>query len=79
MSKKKEPNPIDIALAVIGIVCIMLKLGGVIDWSWWVVTLPFWIGIAVGLVFAGLTLVFGAVAAVVVFTIEWFQGRRRGK
>ena len=34
---------------VIGLILVILKLGGVAPvaaWSWWVVTLPFWFGIA---------------------------------
>jgi hypothetical protein len=29
-------------LSLLGIVFVGLKLGGVIHWSWWWVTLPFW-------------------------------------
>ena len=32
-----------IDLHIIGLVFIILKLCGVISWSWWFVTLPFWI------------------------------------
>lgn len=31
---------------LLGIVFVTLKLTGVIDWSWWWVTLPFWGGLA---------------------------------
>ena len=34
---------------VIGLILVILKLGGVAPvaaWSWWLVTLPFWFGIA---------------------------------
>ena len=31
-------------LGLLGIVFITLKLCGVINWSWWLVTLPFWVG-----------------------------------
>ena len=30
------------ALGLLGIVFIVLKLQGVIDWSWWWVLVPFW-------------------------------------
>ena len=30
------------AFSLLGIVFIVLKLVGVIDWSWWWVLLPFW-------------------------------------
>jgi hypothetical protein len=29
-------------LGILGIVFVVLKLTGHIDWSWWWVTLPFW-------------------------------------
>lgn len=34
-------------LGALGIVFITLKLCGVITWSWWIVLLPFWGGLAV--------------------------------
>lgn len=33
-------------LGLLGIVFIVLKLTGYIDWSWWWVTAPFWAPIA---------------------------------
>lgn len=36
-------------LQVLGLIFITLKLCGVIDWSWWLVTLPIWIGLAIAL------------------------------
>ena len=29
-------------LSVMGLIYIVLKLTGNIDWSWWYVTMPFW-------------------------------------
>jgi len=29
-------------LGLLGVAFVVLKLTGVIDWSWWWVTLPFW-------------------------------------
>lgn len=37
-------------LGLLGVVFVTLKLTGVIDWSWWWVTAPFWGGIALALV-----------------------------
>jgi MFS family permease len=37
-------------LGLLGIAFIVLKLTGHIDWSWWWVTAPFWIGIVFTLV-----------------------------
>ena len=44
----KESNPADGAgvLSLLGIAFVVLKLTGVISWSWWWVTLPFWGGFA---------------------------------
>lgn len=45
---------------LLGIVFVTLKLTGFIDWSWWLVTLPFWggpaliIAIAFGVCFVAL-------------------------
>ena len=33
-------------VGLLGIVFVVLKLTGFIDWSWWFVTLPFWGGFA---------------------------------
>jgi len=33
-------------LGLLGVAFVVLKLTGVIDWSWWWVTLPFWGGFA---------------------------------
>lgn len=34
-------------LGLLGVLFVGLKLGKVIDWSWWYVTLPFWIALPV--------------------------------
>ena len=48
---------------LLGVVFVTLKLCGVINWSWWLVTLPFWGGLALMLAFLLLGLfVFGAIA-----------------
>lgn len=33
-------------LSALGVTFVVLKLAGVINWSWWLVTMPFWFGIA---------------------------------
>lgn len=38
-------------LGLLGVVFVVLKLTNVIDWSWWWVTCPFWIGTALYIVF----------------------------
>jgi hypothetical protein len=39
-------------LGLLGVVFVTLKLTGHVDWSWWLVTLPFWGGFAFLLVIA---------------------------
>ena len=38
------------AMGLLGVAFVVLKLCGVINWSWWLVTLPFWGGLALVLV-----------------------------
>jgi membrane protein YdbS with pleckstrin-like domain len=38
-----------IILEILTIIFVVLKLTGYIDWSWWLVTLPFWGSAALGL------------------------------
>ena len=35
------------ALSLLGVAFVVLKLCGVITWSWWWVTAPFWGGLAI--------------------------------
>lgn len=37
-------------VGLLGVVFVTLKLCGVIDWSWWWVTAPFWGGLAIAIV-----------------------------
>lgn len=50
-------------LGLLGVLFVGLKLTGVIDWSWWWVTAPFWGGFALVallvLVFLGVAICFG--------------------
>lgn len=39
-------------LGLLGVAFVVLKLTGVINWSWWLVTLPFWGGIVLFIVIA---------------------------
>ena len=49
-------------LGVLGIVFVTLKLIGVINWSWWWVTLPFWGGFALIIAIA---ILFGVLAGLI--------------
>lgn len=46
MSHTTSSNGIGV-LGLLGVLFVGLKLTGYIDWSWWLVTLPFWIGIPI--------------------------------
>lgn len=45
-------------LGLLGIVFVTLKLCGVINWSWWYVTMPFWGGIALFLAIIAIVFLF---------------------
>lgn len=49
-------------LGLLGVLFVGLKLTGYIDWSWWLVTLPFWGGLALVL----LIILFGVLVCVAV-------------
>lgn len=47
---------------LLGVVFIVLKLVGVINWSWWWVLSPFWISLILGLVLIGVAVVLNIIA-----------------
>lgn len=54
-------------LFVLGVVFLVLKLTGVIGWSWWLVLLPFYLG----------PLLFLLVLVVVLLVVAWERARGR--
>ena len=58
---------------LLGILFVGFKLCDVIDWSWWLVTLPFWAGFALSLAIIIGYLVGGIVIAVIGALVEWIQ------
>jgi hypothetical protein len=45
MASKVQNNNYGIGVVgLLGVAFVVLKLTGYIDWSWWLVTLPFWGG-----------------------------------
>lgn len=53
MSNKSSPSTGGIGvIGLLGVAFVVLKLMGYIDWSWWLVTLPFWGGAALVFVLA---------------------------
>ncbi len=52
MSNDNTPRPGGMGTGgALGVLFVALKLCGVIDWSWWWVLAPFWIGLSLALVF----------------------------
>lgn len=49
MSKNESNGGVSL-LGVVQIVFIILKLVGVITWSWWLVLIPLWVSIALILI-----------------------------
>lgn len=49
-------------LGLLGVAFVVLKLIGQIDWSWWWVLAPFWVGVAS----AGIVFLVGLIATVIV-------------
>jgi len=48
MTEKKTTTSAGISTSsLLGVVFVTLKLCGVIDWSWWWVTVPFWGPVAI--------------------------------
>lgn len=56
MTEKSQSSGLGI-LAVLQVVFVVLKLTGLIDWSWWLVLVPLWADIGFGLLFIILALI----------------------
>ena len=56
MSEEQKSSGLGI-LAVLQIVFLVLKLTGLIDWSWWLVLVPLWADIGFGLLLIILALI----------------------
>lgn len=50
---------------VLGVIFVVLKLVGVIAWSWWLVLLPFYFGLALFFAFFGVAALLAKVAAII--------------
>ena len=60
-------------LSLLGVMFVGLKLAGVITWSWWWVTLPFWGGIALVCSTPILVIILGSVILGVAAFVDWFK------
>jgi hypothetical protein len=83
MAKKTVTIDLGGPVLLLGVVFVVLKLAGVIDWSWWIVTAPLWAFPAlvlaiiaipfVALAFAGIVL---GVCALGMWTVEKWEERK---
>lgn len=62
-------------LGLLGVVFVVLKLTGVIDWSWWWVTAPFWGGMALMFAVGAVILIIAGIAV----GVESIQDHRASK
>jgi hypothetical protein len=62
---------------LLGVLFVGLKLGGVIDWSWWWVTSPFWIPVAIVLAFFIIAALIAGLAGIAVKTIEKLEQNKK--
>jgi len=61
MSKKSAQSSGSGTSMVLFIVFLILKLTNVIDWSWWWVTCPLWIGLAIVLAMMAIAGIIGLI------------------
>ena len=65
-----------VSLVMLGLVFIALKLGGVINWSWWLVTLPFWIGVGLW-VWAAVICILVFIGSIIAWAIHDICSKRK--
>lgn len=51
-------------LTLLGLIFVTLKLTGHITWSWWLVTLPFWGGLALVFSLVSIIAIIGLILAI---------------
>lgn len=56
---------------------LILKLTDTVDWSWWIITLPLWIGLAFILLFVGIMFVFGVLLVLAALFVEEASKRKK--
>ena len=65
--------------SILGLIFITMKLTNYIDWSWWLVLLPFYGFLAFGLAFAAICLLFAGACFGIVGVVEYYQNRNDEK
>lgn len=78
INNRTTTNSIGVS-GLLGVVFVVLKLTGVINWSWWWVTAPFWLGWAIVLSFLTVVATFLGAAFAVAALLDWLDKPRRRK
>jgi len=66
----KKLFKLDLILTILPfLVFFILKLTQVIDWSWWFITMPLWIGTAIIIIFLGIVLIIGFITTIIVLSV----------
>lgn len=63
MSTESKSTSVGV-IGLLGVAFVVLKLCKVIDWSWWWVTLPFWGGFAIFVLFLLIAGIIGLIAVI---------------
>jgi hypothetical protein len=70
-------------LTILGVIFVLAKLFGLITWSWWLVLLPFYLGmaiiVAVVVIMIGVALCMGGMAVsllAIAAVLEWWEARK---
>lgn len=83
MSKEQVSQVVNVTRAstpwsfLIGLVFVVLKLTGHVAWSWWIVTLPFYIGFLLFAVVMGIMLLMTVVAFTLYVIFKAYQGYKK--
>ena len=65
---------------VIGLVLVILKLAGIAPvaaWSWWLVTMPFWLGLAIIAAILSLMALFAGACYLIAWALDANDTRKR--
>jgi len=55
------------------LIFLVLKLTEVIDWSWWYVTMPLWVGLAIGLFLYFFVVILGVLSKPILWVAEFIS------
>jgi hypothetical protein len=78
MSKAKTNTTVSVNLTFpIFLVLTILKLANIIDWSWWIVTLPLWLPLAIAACLIALVFIFAGCTMGIDAIFDGFKKRNK--